>query len=411
MKFCFFTFYYPPDLSAGSFRSTALANALIEEMDKKSSLIVITTSPNRYKSYELSSEFITIKDNLKIYRIKLPKHSGSMFSQALIFIIYFIKAIKICLKEKPDFLIGTSGRLMTAILTWVSSILIKKPYLIDLRDIFSESIADIFAKKNKIIGKFLNNFFSYFDKCVLTNAASVNVVSMGFPEYFDKKGIDTSKWLFYPNGVDDIFVNHKNIKSQSIYWRYNLLAKNYYVTAENINKIISENNFDKKISLFSLDIDGNDYWILKNLNVRPEIIVCEYNGLFGDINKITVPYKKTFNREKEHYSNLYFGCSIKSLTSLLKLKGYIFIGSNSSGNNAYFVKKAKFKHLINKLKTIKVFEPKFRESRNLKNKKTFLNYKDSLIKIRKKKILNLDNNKMVKIENIKKFYSKKYLIS
>jgi hypothetical protein len=36
---------------------------------------------------------------------------------------------------------------MTALLTWISSILIKKPYLIDLRDIFSESISDIFSKK------------------------------------------------------------------------------------------------------------------------------------------------------------------------------------------------------------------------------------------------------------------------
>jgi UDP-N-acetylglucosamine:LPS N-acetylglucosamine transferase len=238
MKFCFFTFYYPPDLSAGSFRSIALVNALIEQMDKKSSLIVITTSPNRYKSYDVSSEFLTVKDNLKIYRVKLPKHSGSMLSQSLIFVIYFIKAIKICFNEKPDFLIGTSGRLMTAILTWVSSILIKKPYLIDLRDIFSESIADIFAKKNKIVGKFFNRFFSYFDKCVLTNAASVNVVSMGFPEYFNKKGIDTSKWLFYPNGVDDIFVNNKNIKSKSTSSKISILYAGNIGHAQALHKIV-----------------------------------------------------------------------------------------------------------------------------------------------------------------------------
>ena len=50
MKFCFFTFYYPPDLSAGSFRSIALVENLISQMDSKDSLVVITTSPNRYKS-------------------------------------------------------------------------------------------------------------------------------------------------------------------------------------------------------------------------------------------------------------------------------------------------------------------------------------------------------------------------
>ena len=58
----------------------------------------------------------------------------------------------------------------------------------------------------------------------------------------------------------------------------------------------------------------------KNLNLKADIVICEYNGLFGDINDITVPYSKNFNRSKEHYSNLYFGCSIKSLISLLKKK-------------------------------------------------------------------------------------------
>ena len=152
MKFCFFTFYYPPDLSAGSFRSKALVESLITQMDSKDSLVVITTFPNRYKSYEVETETLTEKRNLKIFRIRLPKHSGSMLSQAFSFSFYFFLAIKTCYKERPDYLIGTSGRLMTAILTWLASFLIRKPYAIDLRDIFSETISDIFNKKNRFIG-------------------------------------------------------------------------------------------------------------------------------------------------------------------------------------------------------------------------------------------------------------------
>ena len=147
MKICFFTFYYSPDLSAGSFRSEALVENLISQIDTKDNLVVITTSPNRYKSYEVETEVLTIKGNLKIFRIQLPKHTGTMFSQAFSFSIYFFKAIRICLKEKPDYLLGTSGRFMTAILTWLASTLIRKPYAIDLRDIFSETISDLFSKK------------------------------------------------------------------------------------------------------------------------------------------------------------------------------------------------------------------------------------------------------------------------
>lgn len=219
MKFCLFSFYYPPDLSAGSFRSVSLINALKKQLEVNDHLVVITTSPNRYKSYEASNENLSTTTNPKIYRINIPQHTGSMLSQASVFFVYFIKAIRICYREKPDFLIGTSGRLMTAILTWVSSKIVRKPYAIDLRDIFSETISNMFSKKNILLGKLLNIVFSYFDKKVLYNAKSVNIVSKGFLSYFQDKGFNTSDWLFYPNGVDDIFLNiykSENPRAKSI---------------------------------------------------------------------------------------------------------------------------------------------------------------------------------------------------
>ena len=75
----------------------------------------------------------------------------------------------------------------------------------------------------------------------------------------------------------------------------------------------------------SIDIDGNDYWILEEIKtLSPSIIVCEFNSIFGDKFKLSVPYEKDFVRNKKHYSNLYFGSSIKALISLLKSKGYFF---------------------------------------------------------------------------------------
>ena len=99
VKFCFFTFYYPPDLSAGSFRTKALVENLIAQMNSNDSLVVITTSPNRYRSYEVKAETLKIKRNLKIYRISLPKHTGSMISQAFAFSIYSFQAIKFVIRR------------------------------------------------------------------------------------------------------------------------------------------------------------------------------------------------------------------------------------------------------------------------------------------------------------------------
>ncbi len=198
------------------------------------------------------------------------------------------------------------------------------------------------------------------------------------------------------------------IKSQSVYWKNNLTAKTVFITANNVNEILKKYNFSKNVSLISLDIDGNDFWVIEKLRINADLIICEFNGIFGDIYEITVPYKKDFVRSKEHYSNLYYGCSIKSLISLLLKKKYYFIGTNSAGNNAYFLNQKNYKLIKNKIKRIKIFSPKFRESRNTKSKKTFLPYYEGIKLISDKKVYDLKKKKFIKIKDLSKIYSKNY---
>ena len=110
----------------------------------------------------------------------------------------------------------------------------------------------------------------------------------------------------------------QDIKSQKVYWKYNLTVENEFVSQDNINKIIKRINVPKKLGILSLDIDGVDYWILKKMSsLEPSIIICEYNSLFGQKKAITVPYKKNYIRSNEHYSNLFYGASIKAFIDLL----------------------------------------------------------------------------------------------
>ena len=130
----------------------------------------------------------------------------------------------------------------------------------------------------------------------------------------------------------------KDIKSQRIFWKHNLKVENAFITKDNINKVIKKINIPRKLGLLSLDIDGVDYWILSKLSVlEPSIIICEYNSLFGHKKAITVPYKENYIRSNEHYSNLYYGASIKAFIDLMKKKNYYLIGTNSAGNNAFFL--------------------------------------------------------------------------
>ena len=184
MKIVFFSFYYPPDLSAGSFRSAALSKALEKKIGVNDELHVITTQPNRYLAHSVKADNIEVKGKITIHRISVPTHRSGMISQAFTFGVFALSAFNVCRKLKPDFLIGTTSRLMTGVLTWISARLLRRKYYIDLRDIFSETISDLFALKNSFLSVIFMRFFSYFDKKMLNSAAGVNVVSEGFPEYF-----------------------------------------------------------------------------------------------------------------------------------------------------------------------------------------------------------------------------------
>lgn len=207
MKIVFFSFYFPPDLSAGSFRARALCNSLKNKLNSSDEIHVISSHPNRYITHLKKAKDDEVDGILKVHRIKVPSHNRSMISQIRTFIVFAFHAIKLSRELKPDFLIGTSSRLMTGLLTFYCSQIQGLNFYLDLRDIFSESISDILALKNRIISFNAKNFFAFFEKRVLKSASSVNVVSMGFPEYFENLGLDTSNWSFFPNGVDKEFMD------------------------------------------------------------------------------------------------------------------------------------------------------------------------------------------------------------
>jgi glycosyltransferase involved in cell wall biosynthesis len=207
LKIVFFTFYYPPDLCAGSFRAIALAQELSKGLSDSDELHIITTHPNRYKDYCVKAKDMEVNGKITIHRIRVPEHQSGMLLQARTFSVYAAKSYKICLRLNPDFLIGTTSRLMTGVLTGITASRLECRYFIDLRDIFSETISDLFSRKNKLLGVISKLLFSSIEKRLFNNATAVNVVSEGFPEYFQRKGIDTTHWSFFPNGVDREFIN------------------------------------------------------------------------------------------------------------------------------------------------------------------------------------------------------------
>jgi hypothetical protein len=187
--------------------------------------------------------------------------------------------------------------------------------------------------------------------------------------------------------------NMDKVRQEDIYWRYNLTAVDIFVTKENINNLLQQNNFTGETGLLHIDIDGNDYWIWKEINViNPVIVIIEYNSVFGSTNPWTIPYDAAFYRTNAHHSNLYYGTSLLSACDLAKEKGYSFIGCNSNGNNAYFVRNDKVKNLTIKSPEEGFADAQFAESRSASKELTFLRGDDRLKLLKGMPVFNTRTN-------------------
>jgi hypothetical protein len=170
----------------------------------------------------------------------------------------------------------------------------------------------------------------------------------------------------------------KYIQQDNIYWQYDLQARCTWITRENINMLLHDAGFGEDVGLLSIDIDGNDYWIWEAIqSVRPRIVIVEYNSLFG-LRPIVVPYKEDFERTAAHYSNLYYGSSLGALQHLAQKKGYLLLGSNIWGHNAFFIRA----DIAGEFRGLGLREAyvasKFRESRNEAGKLTYARGNDRI---------------------------------
>ena len=116
MKILFLTFYFEPDLCAGSFRNTPLFRELLQQMDEKDWIHVITTQPNRYHSFHVEGQAREISDNYRIDRIRIPEHKSGFVDQARSFRVFYKEALRLAGKERYDLVYASSSRLFTAFL-------------------------------------------------------------------------------------------------------------------------------------------------------------------------------------------------------------------------------------------------------------------------------------------------------
>ncbi len=123
--------------------------------------------------------------------------------------------------------------------------------------------------------------------------------------------------------------------------------KKEWITADNINELFEKYSVPKTLDLLSIDIDSNDYWVLKSILQKgiyiPKVIVIEFNPNFESDTFAVMPRNDSAVKD----GTTLYGASLFALNQLCEHYKYklIHVMSKSegcadiavSGRNAIFI--------------------------------------------------------------------------
>jgi hypothetical protein len=130
------------------------------------------------------------------------------------------------------------------------------------------------------------------------------------------------------------FVKQILAKFRNVIKDARLRIKRGFVDRDNINDLIAP-FYAGEIDLLSIDIDGNDIYVFQAISVvQPRVVVIEYNGKFPP----SLSIAQVYNPRHQWRGSDYGGSSLAAITRVAKDKGYILVGCNITGVNAFFVR-------------------------------------------------------------------------
>ena len=160
-----------------------------------------------------------------------------------------------------------------------------------------------------------------------------------FAEFGVETGIENNTLILSALGWKGFWVGNEDL-SYEITNEKKLKYKKEWITLKNILKItkeLSESLNIKEIDIISLDLDGNDYHLTKELllnKVNPKLFIVEYNSKFFPPIEFIIEYDD-FNNWK---GDDYFGASLQSFNNLFNKFNYSLICCNyHTGANAFFI--------------------------------------------------------------------------
>jgi hypothetical protein len=228
-RIVYLTFYFEPDLCAGSFRNTPLSIELAKQSNSHDVIVdVYTTLPNRYSTFDKDAAKFEENGNLRIHRIALPPHKSGMLDQIRSFWNYYSEVLKLNKGKETQLVFASSSRLFTAFLGYKLAKKSNSILYLDIRDIFFDTIKDVL--QNKLIKLILLPILKLIEKLTFNYATHINLISEGFKEYFVY--YNSAEYTFFSNGIDEEFLLESNKK----HFHYSNNSKKKIVYAGNIGE-------------------------------------------------------------------------------------------------------------------------------------------------------------------------------
>jgi glycosyltransferase involved in cell wall biosynthesis len=168
---------------------------------------VITGFPNYpggkiYAGYKIKLYSKEVVDGVTVHRVPLyPSHDRSALKRVLNYVSFFLSSFfcGICKVRKPDVIYAYHPPLTTALSAVFISKVRRSPYIVDIQDLWPDTLAATGMLKNpRLLG-----IVHWFCKLVYRNASKVVVLSPGFKKMLVQRGVEEAKIRVIMNWCDE----------------------------------------------------------------------------------------------------------------------------------------------------------------------------------------------------------------
>ena len=199
-RILFLTDNFPPEVNAPATRTYEHAREWVE---KGFEVTVITCAPNFphgkvYEGFENRLVNRQEKDGIKVIRVWTYITANEGFLKRILdYISFAVMAFLAGLWVRTDIIVATSPQFFTAVAGRWLSFFKFKPWIMEVRDLWPESIAAVGAMNKGRIYKFLE----WVELRLYKSAKKIIVVTDTFKRKIAARGIDGSKIEVHKNGV------------------------------------------------------------------------------------------------------------------------------------------------------------------------------------------------------------------